>query len=95
MAVRPLWIGHITPNRGRQVGPIQEESFDALVRSGVVRPDTLVWQQGMPNWQTYGMVRPVVATPVAPPLDAEAAVSSGPSTRFCSECGRPFPQAES
>jgi len=79
---------------GRQVGPIHEESFDALVRSGVVRTDTLVWQQGMPNWQTYGTVRPVVTTPVAPPLDAAAAVSSGSSTRFCSECGRPFPQGE-
>ncbi|HLN02210.1 MAG TPA: RDD family protein [Bryobacteraceae bacterium] len=78
---------------GRQVGPIQEDSFDALVRSGVVRPDTLVWQQGMPNWQTYGMVRPVAA-PVAPPLDAAASVTPGPSTRFCSECGRPFPQSE-
>jgi uncharacterized RDD family membrane protein YckC len=79
---------------GRQVGPIREESFGALVRSGVVRPDTLVWQQGMPNWQAYETVRPVVATLVAPPLDAAAAVSSGPSIRFCSECGRPFPQAE-
>jgi len=78
---------------GRQVGPIQEESFDALVRSGVVRPDTLVWQQGMPNWQAYGTVRPVTA-PVAPPPDAAAAVTRGPSTRFCSECGRPFPQSE-
>jgi uncharacterized RDD family membrane protein YckC len=78
---------------GRQVGPIQEESFDTLVRSGVVRSDTLVWQQGMPNWQAYGTVRPV-ATAVAPPLDAAAAVTPGPSTRFCSECGRPFPQNE-
>jgi len=78
---------------GRQVGPIQEESFDALVRSGVVRTDTLVWKQGMPNWQAYGTVRPVAA-PVAPPLDAAASVTPGPSTRFCSECGRPFPQSE-
>ena len=79
---------------GRQVGPIQEESLDALVRSGVVRPDTLVWQQGMPNWQTYARVRPAAPAPVAPPLDAAAAVTSSPATRFCSECGRPFPQSE-
>jgi len=78
---------------GRQVGPIQEESFDALVRSGVIRTDTLVWQQGMSSWQPYATVRPV-ATPVAPPLDAAAAVTPGPATRFCSECGRPFPQSE-
>lgn len=79
---------------GRQVGPIPEESFDALVRSGVVRADTLVWQQGMPNWQPYATVRPAAPTHVAPPLDAAAAVAPGPSTRFCSECGRPFPQSE-
>lgn len=79
---------------GHQVGPIQEEQFDALVRSGVVRPDTLVWQQGMPNWQPYSMVRPVAPAPIAPPPDAAAVVSPSPATRFCSECGRPFPQSE-
>ena len=78
---------------GRQVGPIQEEPFEALVRSGVVRPDTLVWQQGMPNWQPYGTVQPAVL-PAAPRLDALSAVAAGSSTRFCSECGRPFPQSE-
>lgn len=78
---------------GRQVGPIQDESFEALVRSGVVRPDTLVWQQGMLNWQPYHTVRPAAA-PAAPPLDALAAVAPSPATRFCGECGRPFPQNE-
>ncbi len=76
---------------GRQVGPIQEDALEALVRSGTVRPDTLVWQQGMANWQPYGTVRPA-APPPQP--DAVIAAAATPATRFCSECGRPFPQAE-
>ncbi len=80
---------------GRQVGPVAEDSFNALVRSGVVRADTLVWQQGMANWQTYASVRPVPVPVAAVPLpDAASAVTPGPATRFCSECGRPFPQGE-
>ena len=78
---------------GRQVGPIQQEALEALVRSGAVRPDTLVWQEGMPNWQPYGTVRPAVVTAEAHPGVVATAVA-GPSTRFCSECGRPFPQNE-
>ena len=37
---------------GRQVGPVEEAALDDLVRAGVVRDDTLVWRDGMPNWQT-------------------------------------------
>ena len=81
---------------GRQVGPIPEGSFDDLVRSGVVRPDTLVWQQGMANWQTYATVRPAPAPSLpVPTLDAASAITPVvTATRFCSECGRPFPQTE-
>ncbi len=74
---------------GRQIGPIQQESFEALVRSGVVRPDTLVWQQGMQNWQPYGTVAPPQPQPVA-----VATAVADSSTRFCTECGRPFRQSE-
>lgn len=74
---------------GRQIGPIQEDSFEALVRSGVVRPDTLVWQQGMQNWQPYGTVAPAQPQPAA-----VATAVADSSTRFCTECGRPFRQSE-
>ena len=76
---------------GRQIGPIKEEALDALVRSGVIQPETLVWQQGMPAWQPYRAVRLVAAAAV---VGAESVASVGtPSDealRFCSECGRPF-----
>lgn len=72
---------------GRQVGPIEESALDELVRSGLVRDDTLVWREGMPNWQPHGTVR---APKPAAPMPAQLI----PDTAYCSECGRPFPTAQ-
>ena len=72
-------------DQGRQVGPVEESSLDDLVRAGVVRDDTLVWHEGMANWQPHGVVRGV-----RPPVPMPA-VPIGPEQSFCSECGRPFP----
>ncbi|HEY7333568.1 MAG TPA: RDD family protein [Bryobacteraceae bacterium] len=73
---------------GEQKGPVDETSLDDLVRRGVVRDDTLVWSEGMSSWQPHGSVRgsraAVAAAP--PPTPGE--------TRYCSECGRPFPAHE-
>jgi uncharacterized RDD family membrane protein YckC len=71
---------------GRQVGPVEESALDDLVKAGVVRDDTLVWRDGMPNWQPHSAVRGVRVE--APPMPA---VMAGPGGGFCSECGRPFP----
>jgi uncharacterized RDD family membrane protein YckC len=73
---------------GRQIGPIEETALDDLVRAGVVRDDTLVWREGMANWQPHGAVR----NPKPP--EPMPAVPMGPDSSFCSECGRPFPSAQ-
>jgi uncharacterized RDD family membrane protein YckC len=78
---------------GRQVGPIKEEALEELARSGVVKPETLVWQQGMSNWQAYRAVRPMGASPAAYALPV-AAGAPEPASRFCSECGLRFPHSE-
>lgn len=70
----------------RQVGPIDEAALDDLVRAGVVHGDTLVWHDGMANWQPHSAVRGV--RPHPPPM---AAVPIVADTGYCSECGRPFP----
>lgn len=71
-------------DNGRQVGPVEEPALDDLVRAGVVRDDTLVWRDGMANWQPHSMVR----APRPPtPMPAVPMAAGG----FCSECGRPFP----
>jgi uncharacterized RDD family membrane protein YckC len=73
---------------GQQKGPVDETSLDELVQQGVVHEDTLVWSEGMPSWQPHGSVRGSRTATAAPPPPA------GAETRFCSECGRPFPAHE-
>ena len=51
---------------GQQAGPVPDEQLDEFVRSGKVRRDTLVWREGMPNWQPYSQARPEGIQPPAP-----------------------------
>ena len=73
---------------GRQVGPVEEPALDDLVRAGVVRGDTLVWREGMANWQQHQVARGTAES--APP----PAIPSGADLRYCAECGRPFSSSE-
>lgn len=43
---------------GQQQGPIDDSQLDALVQSGTVTLDTLVWRDGMANWQPLRHARP-------------------------------------
>lgn len=36
---------------GQQAGPVDQAAFDELIRGGVITPETLVWKEGMANWQ--------------------------------------------
>jgi uncharacterized RDD family membrane protein YckC len=69
---------------GKQAGPVSNEEFQALAQRGIIQGDTLVWQEGMPNWQPYRQVMPAVAAaagvPPAPPMPPlMSAPASGPS----------------
>lgn len=75
---------------GRQVGPVEDAQLDELVASGAVRDDTLIWREGMANWQAHSAVR----GPSKPIPIPAAAVPIAVETRFCSECGRPHPANE-
>ncbi|MCE5326814.1 MAG: GYF domain-containing protein [Planctomycetaceae bacterium] len=66
-------------NGGRQSGPVSQETFQSLVDSGTITINTLVWHQGMPNWQTWSAVQAgetAAASPGAPPRQ-----------ELCSQCG--------
>ncbi len=76
---------------GRQQGPLDDGQFDVAVRGGKIRPETLVWHEGMEHWKPYGEVAPPAAeispgTPPVAPLSVEEAV--------CAECGRVFARGE-
>ena len=62
---------------GQQAGPVPDEQLDELVRSGKVRGDTLVWREGLANWQPYSQARPEgiqPPAPVAPPRPIAGAI---------------------
>ena len=66
-------------------GPCTEEQFQALVRQGVVTPQTLVWREGMANWQPHAEINapPRVAGPLSENYDVK-----------CAACGKTFPVSE-
>jgi len=75
---------------GQQTGPITEEELEALVKSGKIADQTLVWQEGMANWQPYGTVKP--AAVAAPP--AASGMPHLTTGAVCRECGKTFPAGE-
>lgn len=46
-------------SKDRQMGPVPETELDKLVSTGVILPYTLVWHEGMAEWQTYSSIRTV------------------------------------
>ena len=84
---------------GKQVGPISQDQFNALLQAGTVSSDTLVWREGMANWQPHRMVAGlagVIDSPGAPsvagagsaPAGATVAANSG-GTTASSSAGAP------
>ena len=60
----------------KQQGPVDEAHFQQLVLAGTIAPTTLVWKDGMPNWQPFG-----TSAPAIPPFPGVAAT--------CQICGKP------
>lgn len=59
---------------GEQLGPVEETTWTELIANGTVRPDTLVWHEGMPDWIPFSRV----------------AVAGGANANVCAECGKTF-----
>lgn len=72
---------------GEQKGPVSETDFQRLVQDGIVTGQTLVWRQGMPQWQPYSATN--VATSNAPTDPTNQAPASGV---ICANCGGRFSQ---
>ncbi len=83
-----------------RVGPVSDTDMNALATSGKVRPETLVWHDGMAGWQPYSSVRPGGAPATAPGLRLkpyaapEATLPGSQTPHACSVCGKPFPADE-
>src|SRR6202046_2610839 len=70
-----------TGRDGKQDGPFSDERIRALIASGAVRADTLIWSAGMTNWTRAAEVpglMPAGRAPSAAPLAPGLAGATGP-----------------
>jgi uncharacterized RDD family membrane protein YckC len=74
----------------QQNGPVTDEKFGDLVQSGKVRAETLVWREGMANWQPYFTVAaPTGAPSIAPPPGAAIVQPQLAAHEvICQHCGK-------
>lgn len=74
----PRAVNWYYAHNGQQAGPVPDAELENLVRRGVVTPGTLVWHEGLPQWQPYSALRQPAASPSgAPPVIAQGQ---------CAEC---------
>ena len=64
-----------------QKGPVDQTEFDRLIQQGTISPTTLVWREGMAEWQPCGEIAPLPASSSAEPAGGGV---------VCSQCGRAF-----
>ncbi len=73
--------------KGQRLGPVAPSEFEKLAAEGTIQPDTLVWREGMANWQPYS----TIAT------STEAATGSATAaddTAVCAVSGKRYPKRE-
>jgi hypothetical protein len=99
MNVRPVDWFYV--QNGSQIGPVPVEQIDDLVRSGRITAQTLVWREGLANWQPFGLISatpsslplpPAPPPPPAPPGGVPPVIAGGLTP--CIECGNSFAQSE-
>lgn len=61
---------------GQQRGPIDPAECSHLIASGKIKPDTLLWSEGWPEWKAAQLVFPFPARGVQPPPPPPAATNS-------------------
>jgi uncharacterized membrane protein len=69
---------------GRACGPIELSALQALIASGALSPEALVWQAGMANWLAARAV-PELAASI--PLQTPPPISSAPPVVMIDDAG--------
>ena len=65
-----------------RLGPLDQGAFDRAVAGGLVTDSTLVWRDGMSDWQPWHVVR------------STAGPASAGGNAACASCGQEFPVSE-
>jgi uncharacterized RDD family membrane protein YckC len=79
-------------DNGQQAGPVDDTQLEELLNTGRIQGDTLVWREGMANWQPYAEARPSplrMSAAASSPGAAAAAVAGG-NEAVCAECNGVF-----
>src|SRR5256885_12045242 len=81
--------------QGRQAGPVDTAQLALLHKDGKVQDDTLIWREGMSDWQPYAEVHPegsVSRSLPPPPPVVKIRPGSGDTIHeaVCAECGKLF-----
>lgn len=58
----------------QQKGPVSDQELAALVQQDVVKVETLLWREGLPDWQPLGRLRPDLAVVAGSPILGGTAV---------------------
>lgn len=64
---------------GQERIPVQENRMSALAGTGVLRPTTLIWREGMESWISAGEVKPELFLPPTAEKSRTASGSAGNS----------------
>jgi hypothetical protein len=70
---------------GAQRGPVELQMMQSLVQSGQIQPDTMVWEEGTPQWivaQQSAQLFPGMAPPGAAAAPALMTDDPGPFVKF-------------
>ncbi len=68
---------------GEQRGPVTDPDLENLFRAGTIRPETMIWREGMENWTPYSQAKNVASA-------SAVTAGAGPGKILCAECGKPF-----
>ena len=75
-------------------GPIEDADFQSLVAAGTIKPDTLVWREGLANGCPTARLRSRSGASASASSPATVVGSTDTSAQACSQCGRLFPADE-
>ncbi|MBW8864611.1 MAG: DUF975 family protein [Verrucomicrobia bacterium] len=81
---------------GQQRGPVADADMGALLAGGKINSETMVWREGMANWQPWREVQPKAEAPptISPQVFPTIGASAGAGQVTCSQCGGSFPESE-
>jgi uncharacterized RDD family membrane protein YckC len=81
-------------NAGKQMGPVTRAEFDHLTREGVILPATLVWREGMIQWEPWEKVAATFSSAPEAKTDPTTPATPPAGQIVCTECRRLTPAEE-